>query len=471
MELARAVQGEAQAADDLTVLVEGQLRWTDPNEVSPYGNDDNSVTLRASKNLYDSGYTGALQAAADHALAGQEWRYLDARQQRRLQIMARYFDVLRADLTFARDDEAMAVAYVAFDKARDRNELGQLSDIEMLRLESDYQEARVRRFTSDAERRASRTRLALALNRPDDLPATLLEPELPELDWELPPLDEVWSGVEAGNATLSALRESLEGARQSLAAARSEDGPTLSGELEVSEYSRDTPTRDDALVGLRLRVPLFDGGRSDAALGRAQAELHQLQAQLAEETYRLRQAVVEVWNEIDNLGRQREQMRVLGDYRELYLDRSRALYELNAATDLGDAMVQVTDARLRSADTDYRLAQAWARLQALSGALVAQPAAGDAAGDGEAVPEPVPESGAVPDPSVLPEPAGEPGADAGPWVEPTAMGTVTVPARVESERDESQRDDSPVVVTGANPLADTTNATVLALPPVPETNN
>ena len=91
--------------------------------------------------------------------------------------------------------------------------------------------------------------------------------------------------------------------------------------------------------------------------------------------------MVEVWNEIDNLGRQREQMRVLGDYRELYLDRSRALYELNAATDLGDAMVQVTDARLRSADTDYRLAQAWARLQALSGALVAQPAAGDS-GDG-----------------------------------------------------------------------------------------
>ncbi|MEF3193885.1 MAG: transporter, partial [Halothiobacillaceae bacterium] len=59
--------------------------------------------------------------------------------------------------------------------------------------------------------------------------------------------------------------------------------------------------------------------------------------------------------------------KVREDYRELYLDRSRALYEMEVSTDLGDSMVQMSDARLRSMRTLFALSLAWAELDALLG--------------------------------------------------------------------------------------------------------
>ncbi len=55
------------------------------------------------------------------------------------------------------------------------------------------------------------------------------------------------------------------------------------------------------------------------------------------------------------------------NYRDLYLDRSRALYELEVRTDLGDAMARSTEAQWLAAQADYRLLLAWARLDALTG--------------------------------------------------------------------------------------------------------
>jgi len=68
------------------------------------------------------------------------------------------------------------------------------------------------------------------------------------------------------------------------------------------------------------------------------------------------------------LGAEDDAARAFGDYRALYLDRSRARYEQEMQTDLGDAMVELSEARLRSARVRFERAMAWARLRALGGA-------------------------------------------------------------------------------------------------------
>ena len=55
------------------------------------------------------------------------------------------------------------------------------------------------------------------------------------------------------------------------------------------------------------------------------------------------------------------------DFRELALDRSRALYEMEATTNLGDAMVAVSEVRFKQAETDFQLALAWMELNLLLG--------------------------------------------------------------------------------------------------------
>jgi outer membrane protein TolC len=116
-----------------------------------------------------------------------------------------------------------------------------------------------------------------------------------------------------------------------------------------------------------LEVPLCDGGLRDAEVARERARLHELQAQLGEEELRVRQTVLELWLELDLLRAQRDEVAALGHHRELYLDRSRALYEMEVNADLGDSMTLISDHRLRQAATDFSIALAWARLDALTG--------------------------------------------------------------------------------------------------------
>ena len=118
-----------------------------------------------------------------------------------------------------------------------------------------------------------------------------------------------------------------------------------------------------------LEVPLYQGGKTGAAVAKAAAGVKDVRANLALAELELREAVRSVWEELSTLTVQREEARALGDYRELYLDRSRALYEMEVKTDLGDSMVRITEARLKADETEYQLALAWARLDALRGQM------------------------------------------------------------------------------------------------------
>lgn len=79
------------------------------------------------------------------------------------------------------------------------------------------------------------------------------------------------------------------------------------------------------------------------------------------------QDVLETWQRLDELRVQWERTRKDSEFRELYLDRSRAMYELEWKTDLGDSMVKVSDTRYRLAQVNYEAAIARAKLDALLG--------------------------------------------------------------------------------------------------------
>lgn len=114
---------------------------------------------------------------------------IDPADAQRLEIMERFFDVLLADLSFASDSEAMAVAYIQFDRASVRNELGQLSPLRVLELEAVYQEILHQRAASEISQSLTRALLAQALGDPSDLPRNLVEPTLSPPEEEPPSLD------------------------------------------------------------------------------------------------------------------------------------------------------------------------------------------------------------------------------------------------------------------------------------------
>ncbi|QKT02752.1 TolC family protein [Ectothiorhodospiraceae bacterium 2226] len=369
---ARAGRLDARARTGLEASLIAGARVVGPSELSPDNNrdsvEDHLAGIVVRKNLYDFGRSRGALSAADAALHGSELAYLDARQQRRLEIMRHYFDVLLADLQFTRDNEDMAVVFVALDRLRDRHELGQVSDVDLLEHESRFQNIRARRIESQHRQRTSRARLAAVLGRPGQLPANLAVPNL-ALQRELPELEELEQSVREHNLTLRALRAEVDAARERVSAARAGRRPRLDAELEAFHYERPLSGRDEWRAGVVLEVPLATGGRVAAQVAQQNAELARLRAELHAHDLALRQQVLELYLELEHLQARRQEMNVLRDYRALYLDRSRALYEMEVRTDLGDSMVRVSEAELARAEVDFQLAQAWARLDALTGAM------------------------------------------------------------------------------------------------------
>jgi outer membrane protein TolC len=362
---------EARSLSGVRLSAIGRLRAIEPSSVSDNSdNNDSSARLVLSKRLYDFGYSESLEESARLSGNGSDWRQVDARQKAHLEIMQSFLDVILADLQFARDNEAMAGAYVSVDRARDLHELNRISDVTLLELEAEYQDALQLRNESQALQRAARSQLAIAMGRPGDLAANLVRPPAPDTGLALPEYEDLLAEVMQGNPSLKARQADVKSAQAGVKAARAGHGPVISGELDASYYNRETNSTNPLGAGLVLEVPLLTGGARDAAVAEAWAELRSSQAQLAATEHALRQQVLGLWLRLGNLRNKLEALMVRGDYRELYLDRSRALYELEVKTDLGDAMTEMSAVRLDVAHAEFELMMTQAKLAALAGRLL-----------------------------------------------------------------------------------------------------
>jgi len=372
-DLAQADKLAAAAVNGAQLSLEARLRTVKPSYKSTDdAHNDSRARLLLKKRLYDFGYSEALQSAADRGIAASDQELLDARQQKTLGIMRAFFDVLLADLTFARDNEAMSIAYVTADKARDRNELGQLSDVELLRIEAAYEEVRRRRLLSEQQQRLTRSRLAIEMGRPEELASELEPPAIELTDSPKEDFSSYWARVEKSHPKLMALKARLEATSKHLSAARASESPVLSAELDAAVYNRSSSTTSPLGAGLVLEVPLYNGGKKDAAIMQAQAELTEARAEMLDVRLKLRQEALQTWLERERLKSDLQAIEVEGDYRDLYLDRSRALYELEVKTDLGDAMTRISDVRLKQARALFGWAMNEARLRAMTGNLLEQ---------------------------------------------------------------------------------------------------
>jgi len=379
LDLARAREAGAQAEarlaaslDDFQVSLEGALR-SGRNE---YYNDrfhpDHQARLVARKSLYDGGLGDISTSAALSEAEARSLQVMDARSQRRLSLMARYFDVLLADMQYNADTEFLAVAYVDWDNNKDRYALGQIPQARLVELEARYLEARTKRNDTRRKLREKRMQLASAMNRDALVQEDLIDPPLADNARKLPPVDTLIDYALAHNPGLQAQDKLLAAAQTRRDAVRAEYRPALAFEAEAAAWSRESSTRDDVRAGVTFSVPLWQGDRVDAGLAREQARITEIQVQQQQLVMQLRESVMALWEEIQYLlDSERSSTKTNAQYRDLALEKARAEYEMELKTNLGTSMAETQVAQLRRRAVEYRLALAWARLEALLGTPVA----------------------------------------------------------------------------------------------------
>ena len=360
----------AEASNSLRLDLDGRLRWTEPSKDSfnLRDSDDHKLRLVVSKPLYDGGYAKASKQAAQLSGLSANIDYAYVRDRYAITVMQQFFDIILADLRTSRDTEAMATAFVQLDRAQDNHELGKLSDIDLLESQSAYQEQRVKVYNSEGDARKTRLLLALTLNRPGQQPSQITPPVLDVNGRVLPEYDVLLQKVLAGNPKLLAMNHAIEAARSRVVAAKSNSRPRVTALIERAEQSREiSSSADKWRVGMEMSMPLYDGGLNDAAIRRARLDVNKLVYDRQQHELEMRHQIREIAEQFRVLSAERDASLAFTDYRELYMDRSRALYELEVKTDLGDAMIQISEAHLRDAHQRFKMALLMAQLNLLAG--------------------------------------------------------------------------------------------------------
>ena len=373
LDLALADQQLAASSTDATLSAEGVLR-RGKTVVNPDGWEaDNLGRLVLRKTLFDFGRERGQVEAAAHEVNARRLDLLDTRDARRIDIMARFFDVLLADAQQAADNEYTAVLYVNWDDSKRRYELGEMSARDLAQKEASYQDLREQRNQSQLAQRATRQKLANALNQPGKLPAELVPPSLGQNDQALLSYEELLPAALQSNRRLLAMQRQLDAVASRIEAVRAGRAPTVELELATGDYSRDAITRDRYSGGLILNWPIYQGERVDSRLARQFAERSRIEAEAEQYRRSLAESLLDTLQEIEWLrGSARPAAKVQMDYRDKALDRARAEYELEMRSNLGGSMADTQVAAIRANRVEFRLALALARLEALVGRPLAE---------------------------------------------------------------------------------------------------
>ena len=365
---AEARQKRVEGESGFQTSLSGRLRWVEPQADNiDQGHDDHMIALTATKRLYDAGLSQGHIDAAKASVEAQQLSFMTHQAQHRIAIMDAFFDVILADLAYARDNELMAIKYVRFDRAQDRHKLGQIAAVELLKAENEYHVTRTVRYASDVKRRSTRARLANILNHPGELPTNLVRPELTVLEREIPEIETLQKLVVDQNPEIHALRLELLASQKRVASARSRKKPTVDLELQAADHSRYSRNNDRYRAGLLFEYPLGTSGAIDADIAEQRALMTAAGAALVKAEMNARQRVLELWQELYVLNARRDEAAVFSEYRDTALDRDRGLYELDVSADLGDSLALYSQANYQRAKADYDFALAWAELDALLG--------------------------------------------------------------------------------------------------------
>ncbi len=368
LEISKSRVLQSQASDDLDISLNGRLQWIGPSEfASDQTHDDHKISLNAEKTIYDFGRNETRTALAGADVQSDFYQLDYQLGIKRIDIMRRYFDVLLADLEFAAENEAIAIAFIRADRLQQKAEFGEASELEVLEEQSAYQSVLSMRTAAELKQRSSRALLAEAINKPGKLSEVLLEPELTADTREVPEYQELLDMALANHAGIQSLKERLQGSETRLDVSRLQSYPTLKAYAEIADYSRTESGSDEWTLGLRVKVPLYQGGRTDADFAQAKSQADKIRAELSLLQAQTRQNVLELWQKLRLLKVELQQAVTELDARDLYLDKSRALYDLSVRSDLGDAMIRFSRARLQHAKILYEMAITWAMLDLYSG--------------------------------------------------------------------------------------------------------
>jgi hypothetical protein len=141
---------------------------------------------------------------------------VSAENLQQLYALQSYLDVHLADLVFMADNEFMSSAYIQYDRAKNRMELRQLSELAVAEKEANYYEQLQRYHASGSTQRITRAVLAQEIASLDKIPRDIIPMPAWDIPTELPQLKTILDSIQKNNQWLKSQKKSLKMEEQTL---------------------------------------------------------------------------------------------------------------------------------------------------------------------------------------------------------------------------------------------------------------
>jgi len=339
---------------------------------APDSLDDSTASLRVVQPLYDF---GRKKAASEVTLAELDAASLEHERNVRmaaLETLDKFFAVLLADLNYSVRDEKMTLSFLRFNRMVEENSIYEThAEVDLLEKESIYRDLFYQREEARIDRITTRRALALAMGMGSHVeytPRDLASPDVSVFnDRQVPEFEELLEAVLKDSVELKLARLNMKRQESELERIDKNFMPKLDAFIEGTEWRQETGSRNAAMIGLRLQVPLFadEQKRRDRKIG--QIDIDRSRLKMNELEYQLRQRVFEIWKTLRVLQTRLAAARIKSDYRDQYMDRSRTLYELEEVSDLGDAQAEQVRALLELRQVEFQIVLTWAQINVMTG--------------------------------------------------------------------------------------------------------
>jgi outer membrane protein TolC len=344
---------------DLTMNLETKDRFNDRI-------DNSKASLNFSKSLFNQD-DKILNTNYQNEIDLLKTQLKTLQLKKKLEVLRAFFNIIIADMNYDYLMEDLAVFAVMENRIKDYIELEYYSEVELLERTSKTQEALVKMRSAENDKLISRAQLGMimGLDANEEI-AEIIEPQF--TNYLSPKLDifKTWQDkILTGNTELQILSTQINNLKQNLGSEQTNYGIDVSLYSKIFHHQFESDKNGNYLAGLQLSIPL--GAENRNTLDNLNIEIKSRELTFNQQKNQILTKALELWLKAKNLVQQQKSLQVMLDYKDLYLERARANYELELKSDIGHSMTEYTKTEKLIKQNEFDIITTMQELHLLAG--------------------------------------------------------------------------------------------------------
>lgn len=330
--------------------------------------DYSHAFVKINKVLFDQNIEIA-QNATKNVLKNEKFTLQQLRDEKIIQVMQAFFDVILADMRYETILERLAMSAIRANRVQDNFDIEDASEVELLEKQALTQIDVSKRIAGEAQQITTRAKLAQLLDiayedRPDDL----VKPNLKHFFKKELNEFEVWQKkVQSNNPELIELKRVLADLKQQKNLEVNNQEMTISSTIRLGKQAYDSSKNGNWRAGLNFTMPFGQSDSQKKKTAKILAKIQQQQLRIDKHSQDLNQRALTLWLKLKTFKQLNSALTTELDYRDLYLERARANYEMEIKSDIGDAMSNLTDTEWKLTKNEFDFVLTFTQLQQLAG--------------------------------------------------------------------------------------------------------